>query len=110
MLALIPGSKGGVPAAPIYLATDTTDGVLRVQVVAAPKADFAGSYTLEVLSNAQAGGNRAVHKGSANVRAGERAILTNVTVGNVVPGRWRARLQVMPSVGRPYEQSEPKEI
>ena len=101
-LSMLASSAGGAgsDAAPIYLTTSPVEGGVRFQVIGAPNAAYQATFLLEVNGE----GNQSRHQGSAELRAGDRAVLSTVTVGVPVRGQWRARLRVEPAGGEPYEQ------
>jgi hypothetical protein len=86
--------------APVYLTTTAVEGGVRFQVIGAPTAPYQASFVLEVNGE----GNQSRHAGSAELRAGDRAVLSTVTVGVPANGHWRARLRVEPRGTEPYEQ------
>jgi hypothetical protein len=100
MLASILGTGAPGTNAPIYLTTESVAGGVRFQVVGAPSMAFRGSFLLEVNGE----GNQSRHQGSAQLRAGDREMLSTVTVGVPEQGKWRARLRVEPAGAEPYEQ------
>lgn len=95
-------SAGGAPdgGAPIYLTASPVEGGVRFQVIGAPSAACRASFVLEVNGES----NQSRHQGSAELRPGDRAVLSTVTVGVPAQGQWRARLRVEPAGGEPYEQ------
>jgi hypothetical protein len=94
-----PGDGSGA-APPIYVASEAVAGGVKFQVIAAPRARFEGSFSLEVTG----GGNQSRHQGTANLEAGQRAILSTVTLGLTGKTEWRAKLQVQPAGASAYEQ------
>jgi hypothetical protein len=94
------GQGGSGASAPIYVASEAVPGGMRFQVVAAPQGRFQGSFALEVAS----GGNQSRHQGTANLNAGERAVLSTVTIGASEQTPWRAHLRVEPVGAAAYEQ------
>ena len=102
MLSMIASSAGGAGdgAAPIYLTASPVEGGVRFQVIGAPSVAYRASFLLEVNGE----GNQSRHQGSAELRAGDRAVLSTVTVGVPARGKWRARLRVEPQGAEPYEQ------
>ena len=101
-LSMIASSAGaaGEGAGPIYLTSSPVEGGVRFQVIGAPTAAYQASFLLEVDGE----GNQSRHQGSAELRAGDRAVLSTVTIGVPARGQWRARLRVEPAGGQPYEQ------
>ena len=101
-LSMIASSSGGAAngGAPIYLTSTPVEGGVRFQVVGAPSTAYQARFLLEV----NGAGNQSRHQGSAELRAGDKAILSTVTVGVPAQGQWRARLLVEPAGGEPYEQ------
>ena len=91
---------GGEAAAPIYLTTSPVEGGVNFQVIGAPSAAYRANFVLEVNGES----NQSRHQGSAELRAGDRAVLSTVTVRVPAQGQWRARLRVEPAGGEPYEQ------
>lgn len=100
MLASMLGTGAPAESAPIYLTTETVAGGVRFQVIGAPATAYQASFLLEVNGE----GNQSRHQGSAELRAGDRAVLSTVTVGVPEQGKWRARLRVEPADAEPYEQ------
>jgi hypothetical protein len=100
MLASVMGSGAPTVPAPIYLTTTSVGESIRFQIVGAPTAAYRASFTLEVNSE----GNQSRHHGSAELRPGDQAVLSTVTVGVRAQGKWSARLRVEPVGGEPYEQ------
>ncbi len=94
------GQNGSDAAAPLYVTSEAVAGGVRFQVIAHPKAPFSGAFVLEVTS----GGNHSRHEGAANLRSGEHAILSTVTVGLGPQAEWRAQLRVKPADAAAYEQ------
>lgn len=101
------GAAGAAPGdtAPIYLSAQPAGDGVRVEVIGAPSSDVHAVYTLEVVSDTSGNANRSTQRSEARMRGGDRATLISVTLGNVTPGRWHARLSVEPVGGAPYQQS-----
>ena len=101
-LSMIAASAGGTGHgdAPIYLTTQKVEGGVRFQVIGSPSTAYQASFLLEVNGE----GNQSRHQGSAQLLAGDRAVLSTVTVGVPPRAQWRARLRVEPQGADPYEQ------
>ena len=106
VLAAMMASVSGVAGAegsrgPIHLVAEPAGEGVRVRVVGASEAPYAATFSLEVVS----GGNRSIHRGSANLQGGEAVTLSTVTLGNAAPGQWRAHLRVEPQGSAAYEEN-----
>lgn len=105
LIAVLAASLGiGAPEAkaPIYLSTEDVAGGVRLQVIGAADTSYGATFVLEVSGGT---GNQSRHQGSAELRAGDRAVLSTVTIGVPPQGKWRARLRVEPVGAEPYEQT-----
>lgn len=101
MTSSVFGGAGEVPRAePIQLVAEREGEGVRVQVVGASDRPYAAVFSLEVVS----GGNRSIHRGSANLQGGEAVTLSTVRLGNAPEGQWRAQLKVEPQGSQAYEQ------
>ena len=102
-LALMTASAEPGESRPVQLLMEEQGSGVRLSVVGESDAAFRGDYSLEVTSDAAAGGNRTVQRGTVDLRPGIPATLMTLRLGNVGDGRWTARLRVQPEGSRPYE-------
>jgi len=98
-----------VPAAerPIALLAEPNGEGALIQVVAAGDrihAAYDATYTLEVTSDLDSGGNRSVQRGRAHIAPGDTNLFISLRLGRVTPGNWEARLTVEPGDGAAYEE------
>ena len=100
MMSSVGGVAEGGAMEPIHVVAEPMAQGIRLQVIGASSGAYEASFSLEVTG----GGNRSLHRGSAKLRGGDPVILSTVTIGNVKPGQWRARLLVEPQGQEPYEQ------
>jgi len=107
-LGAIAAATGGGPAgdrSPIHLVAEPHGDGVHIRVVGSADTAFDGLYTLEVSSDVVEGrGNSSVQRGRARLRPGEVVTLISLRLGDVVPGRWEARLLVEPVGGEPYRE------
>ncbi len=101
MTMLAPGAGLKDAAPPIYLATQSVDGGIRIEVLGASLQTYEAAFRLEVSSAS----GRSEHRGSARLVPGEQVKLSTVVIAVPPNGTWRAKLRVDPSTGEHYEQS-----
>jgi hypothetical protein len=108
LLALMtaPAAAGDTadPAAPVRLVAEDAGDAVRLRVVGESPRAFEGEYALEVSSDAAAGGNRTVQRGTVRLAPGVPATLMTLTLGGGGQGGWTARLRVEPADGAAYEE------
>jgi len=105
--AVLAAVVGGAPPgalAPIHLLAEPSGEGVHIRVVGSADSAFDALYTLEVSSDVARGGNSSVQRGRARLRPGEAVTLISLRLGDVVPGRWEARLLVEPAGGEPYRE------
>lgn len=102
-LSLMGASASAGDAPPVRLMLEDQGSAVRLSVVGESESAFQGGYSLEVVSDAAAGGNRTVQRGTVSLRPGVPVTLMTLTLGNVGEGSWTARLHVEPEDGRSYE-------
>ncbi|MDQ8757802.1 curli-like amyloid fiber formation chaperone CsgH [Sphingosinicella sp. LHD-64] len=101
-LALMTAGPG--TSQPIQLVVEPRGDGVQLRVVGDSDHAVEATYTLEVASDAAAGGNRTTQRGRANLQPGTPAALMTLTLGNAARGRWTARLRVEPVGAAAYEE------
>lgn len=91
-------AEQGESVNPIRLEVDQTNSAVTLRVVGSSDQAFRGTFTLHMVG----GGNQSTHQSHATLAAGERAILSTITLGGAE--RWSARLTVIPDDGPEYEE------
>lgn len=106
MLSPLTGNSGEPASPPVYLLAEPVGEGVRLSVVGSSPSELRVSFILEVNSDTVSGGNKSLHQGGGTLGGGVPITLSTVTLGNVTPGRWSARLRVEPRGGQPYEQTK----
>lgn len=94
---------------PIRLTAEEVGDGVRLTVIGDAATPVEASYSLEVRSNAAAGNNASVQRGTARLVPGETKQLITLTLGNVRKAGWSATLLVEPSQGAAYSQNKRSE-
>lgn len=90
------------PQSPLRLASTPVDGGVRLRIVGLSPIACNASYELEVIS--QAGGNRSVQRGAAQLQPGDEVVLATATLGGNGAASWSATLRVDSCDGRHFEE------